>query len=238
MKFRCISGGEPYPTPFIILPFQSTYTPNHPIPFNSIWFHPGFGPAKPLPALNQSIPHHRNRCHPIPRHSMPRHPTPYCPVPPHPIPCPLGPTHVNRYVSNLHVFPLPLWHKLLAPPKCQFGQFSPGTPTSGRCLSGGGRGGGGLGEGSRGSRGEPPPPCRNAAYPQETAKKYYTDPFSIYMCHNNGIIMSQDRQCNSSFWVHTLCPHLNTTRKHKQETWRNVHCHQILRQRSIRVGLT
>ena len=27
------------------------------------------------------------------------------------------------------------------------------------------------------------------------------------------VVMSRNRQCNSSFWVHTLCRHLNTTRQ-------------------------
>ena len=54
---------------------------------------------------------------------------------------------------------------------------------AGCCLSGGG---------------DPPPPprCRNAAYPQGTAK-CATLTHSAYTF----FIMSEDRQCNSSFWV-------------------------------------
>ena len=45
----------------------------------------------------------------------------------------------------------------------------------GRALleRGGGRGGGGPGEGGRGSRGEPPPPGRNATNTQGIAKLYH-----------------------------------------------------------------
>ena len=76
------------------------------------------------------------------------------------------------------------------------------------------RGGGGLREGGEGVQGGAPPrPCRNAAYPLGTAKMYHTGAVGIYI-----VMMSEDRQCNLFFGVHTLCPHLNTTRSHKQET--------------------
>ena len=72
-----------------------------------------------------------------------------------------------------------------------------------RCLSGGWRGGGGPGGSAPG-----PPLCRNAACLQGTAK-CTTLTHSAYTF----VIMSEDRQCKSSFWVHTLCPHLHTTRQ-------------------------
>ena len=89
------------------------------------------------------------------------------------------------------------------------------------------RGEEGRRERGRGSRGERvPPSCRNAAYvPHQPIQQTF-------------VIMFEDRQCNSTFWVHKLCPHQNTTGHHKQETRQNAHCHRILRQRSIRVGLT
>ena len=69
------------------------------------------------------------------------------------------------------------------------------------------------GEGGRWSRGEPLPTCRNEPYPPEIVNMHHTDPFSIHICHN-----ACTQVINSSFWVHTLGPHLNTTRQHKQET--------------------
>ena len=94
-------------------------------------------------------------------------------------------------------------------------------PLPGRGLSGGGVQGGWV------------PPAAKMQHIGKGLQKCTTLTHSAYAF----VILSEDRQCNSSFWVHTLCPHLNTTRKHKQETRRKAQCHQMLCKRSIRVGL-
>ena len=109
---------------------------------------------------------------------------------------------------------------------------------AGRCLSRGGRGGGDSRGGRAGSRGGGRGPggggaCRNEPYQPGIAKMHHIDPFSIHICHNIGA-----QVLKSSFWVHTLCPHLNTTRQHKQETRWNTQCYQIVCRRSIRFGIT
>ena len=66
----------------------------------------------------------------------------------------------------------------------------------GRCLSGGGRG----------SRGELPAEMQHI---RKELQQCTTLTHSAYTF----VVMSEDRQCNSSFCVHTLCPHLSTTRR-------------------------
>ena len=83
----------------------------------------------------------------------------------------------------------------------------------------------------------------NAAHPQGTAMQHIRKELqcstSARNCKSDHVCcLSGDRQGNSSFWVHTLCPHLNTTRQHKHETRKNAHCHRSLNQKSIRVGPT
>ena len=78
----------------------------------------------------------------------------------------------------------------------------------------GGGGRGGLGEGGR-FRGEPPAEMQHIRKELQNCTTQNHSAFSF-------VVMSEDGQCNSSFWVHTLCPHLNTSMQHKQETRRSA----------------